>query len=86
MVLIGATCDYPYANLQPAYPLFESLGITLDSADFNAPGLLAFVAQKGAPQKTVYIARTPGNTDLYLNVAVQGNVKCILYFEWYIVL
>ena len=75
LILIGATADDPIGVSGPLVSAFQTqLGITPSSSLLNSGGLLAFVAQKGMPEKAVYVSEPSGDgPNLYLSVQVQGE-------------
>ena len=79
LILIGATADTASISSGPLLSVLQTqLGIAAPS--YGSVGMMAFVAQKGMPEKAVYVSESGNNPNLYLNVQVQGNPYKILEY------
>ena len=72
-ILLGVTCDEPYSNLAPAFPILLSMG--LDVTDVGYRGMFAFVLQKEYPEKTILAKATLGPDPLEMTVQLTGSGK-----------
>ena len=73
VILLGVTCDEPYDNLAPAFPLLQSMG--LDVSDVGYRGMFAFVLQKGHPERTILAKTTSRPDPLEMMVQQTGSGK-----------
>ena len=70
-ILLGVTCDEPYVNLAPAFPLLQFMGLNVIDVGFR--GMFAFVLQKGFPEKTILVKTTSRPDPLEMTVQQTGS-------------